>query len=459
MRRIVLLAACLLSYALHGQKIVWNSFVDYGTRINAKQTSSDGNGNLYVAGEYEGELLFGSERKDTAITKYCSSNWHKSYVVRYNSWGKPTMVVQFKSTGSNSDLTYITAIKALPTGECLIAVDARSHFDFIGPTGIHAKSTKMNQGDNLFCINADGTLKWSASFNVGNINILESAPDGTIYLHGSFGRYYAMDNCLMTLSANGSPLDTVRLNGGRIQSMRVTEKEIFVCALQPSTGPWYDRKAPHYFDLQNDNFGLFRINRITMKAEKLFEISSPMRQGYERPSPQYFRGEFNSIDGNLFYDVIIPTEYGATTFLDKRYTKEEGAVHLIRLNTKGEGVLDRGIMSGSSDVSLFSLGNGNVAISCTAYGRAFHFGSDSLVLNEYGPYVYETVVMKLDRNFNKVWWFCAGGASSYNRHTQVAAGAGGRLFITSVLMSESEVLGRKQNFRWRGGMYVMEIAQ
>lgn len=443
--------------ALAAQRLKWSAQTDCGYLVNVRRMSADANGNVYVAGEYRGEMAVHSARRDTTITKYTSEHWHKSFVTRYNSVGKPEFTVQFKSTGGNSDLTYINAIKALPSGDCLIAVDCKGSFDFIDAYGKHLKPGSNGRGGNLYCISAEGNIKWSAAVNASDISMIEAADDGKIYLYGKWGRFYSQDNCLLSFYGNGTPADTLRLNGNKIETMTMQGNRLWIWAAYPSYGAWTDRKQPPFFNLPQEHIGLFLLDLNTMKPEKKFHKASPIRKGWQKDGPAYYKAVINCTSDQLYCDMMLPTENSETTFADRNYKKDGGTMHIIRMNDKGEILYDKGFAGGYYNYSLIPAENGNIIMTAAAGGSAFRFENDSLVLPDHAMFINELVVMKLDSKLNRVWWFAAGGTASNYHYSQLCMGSNGSCFLSSDLLSSSMILNRRHDLIWGSGLYVMEF--
>lgn len=443
----------LLAAALPAQRMEWLAHTDCGNLVNVRKMSADAQGNVYVGGEYEGELAVGSSLNDTVISKYGAA-WRKSFLVRYNSNGVPTFVSQFKPTGGNSNLSYVQAVKALPSGECLVFVYCQGSLDFVDPHGVHIKP-EQNVSDNLYCVNSDGSLKWSRTVNVGNVSFLETADDGTIYLVGSWGRHYssAEDACILTFTSAGTPTDTVRFNGPGINAFKVWGNYLLL-GITGGINKW---KELPLFDVEVGHFGVFRMDRRTWRTEKLFVLQSPMREGLERSSVSSFRITFNTGSGNLWTDLVIPTDYGATVFMDKRYLRIEGNTHIVRLNEKGEQLLDRSFDCAQYNTQLIALDDGSSALMTTNWGTSFKYGNDSLKLPDHAMFINELIVMKLDRNLDREWWFTAGGTASNYHTSQLLYSGNGRFFLASDLLSTGTIMSVKQEVLWSSAMYVMKF--
>jgi hypothetical protein len=446
--------------SLSAQRLEWLSPTDCGQLINVRKMSADAQGNVYVGGEYDGELAVGADRNDTVISKYGGS-WQKSFLVRYNSAGTPTFVSQFKSTGGNSNLTYVQAVKALPAGECLVFISCRGPFDFVDPYGVHAKAGENGRGANLFCINSNGTLKWSRAVNIDNVTLLETANDGSIYITGTWNANYAASACLLSFTASGTPTDTLLLSGPGISALQVSGEYLLIgVSSSNSNYTWRASKTVSPLEIGKDHFAVFRMHRITGKTEKLFEQELPMREGYQGgKSPSSLRMTFNTSSGELWTDCIVGTEYGATEFLGERYVRTEGNMHIVRLNEKGERLLDRAFDCMHYNTQLVTLDNGCSALMVAAYGTSFRYGSDSLQLPDHAMFINELVVLKLDRNLNKLWWFTAGATASNYHTSQLIYNGNGQFFMASDLMAAGTVLGRKLSTPWSSAMYVMRFRE
>lgn len=442
-----------ISISAGAQKADWLSKTDCGALINMNKVSADPMGNVFVGGTYNGETVFRSDKNDTLITKYAYSK--KAFVTRYNAAGKPTMVVQFRGC----DYMQIGALKALPSGECLVVVDCNGAVEFVDPFGNHTKAGN-NGRDNIYCITANGTIKWSTSINVANINILETADDGTIYIHGTWNRYSQSDNCLLSLFPDGTPKDTIRFSGGSINCMAINGGDLLAGVVYPTANTgWHDPKAQKYFDVQPMHFAFYRIDRTSMQMMKYYEIQVPMRVGYEANYTTRFQCSINTSSGVTYTDIMLPTEHGTTLFLDKKYTRDGGSMHIMRLNTKGEIVADKGFNCQYYNFSMLPLENGNLALTVAVWGTAFHYGNDSLALPGHTMFIDELVVMKLDQQLKRIWWFTAGGTASNYHASLLCRDATGRLYITSDLMESGTILGRHEKLIWSSAMYVMRFGE
>ncbi len=452
MRFHLLFILIVCSIPANAQKADWLSKTDCGALINMNKISADPMGNVFAGGTYNGETVFRSDKNDTLITKYAYTK--KAFVTRYNAAGKPTMVVQFRGC----DYMRIGALKAMPGGECLVVVDCNGAIEFVDPFGNHSK-TGNNGRDNIYCITATGTIKWSTSVNVTNINFLEAGDDGTIYIHGTWNRYSANDGCLVTLFADGTPKDTIRFNGGAINCMTLNGNDLIVGVVNPKYNPWSDAKAQKYFDLQPEHFGLFKINLTTMQSSKYYTIHLPMRGGYESNYASGFQCSINTSSGATYADIMLPTENGTTTFLNKKYARDGGTMHILRLNTKGEIIADKGFSCQYYNYSMLPMENGTLVLTMAVYGTAFHYENDSLALPGHTMFIDELVIMKLDQQLNRIWWFTAGGTASNYHATILCRDATGRMYIASDLMESGTILGRNEELIWSSAMYVMAFRE
>ncbi|HEU4718397.1 MAG TPA: hypothetical protein VFU15_11210 [Bacteroidia bacterium] len=448
----------LLSLLLSAQRCDWMAFTDCGAQMSTTQVCADDRGNVFTGGQYQGEALFHSTAPvDSAIDKYTSTNWRKTFIARYDRRGKLCMVVQFRGDGSNSNSTYLEGMRALPNGNCLAFVMATGRVDFIDPKGNHIETGNNGRGSNLFCIDTLGRLVWSVRAPIEHCRFMETVSGRTIFLFGNSQNTWSNDNLLLKYSAAGVPLDTMYTGGPDLMGMCLKGDRLYAIASNSGFSSRAYSKS-RLFEMPGGSMGLYSIDTANLVPSQLFTCPVPMVQDYPKDRQVMFRASVNYTSDVLYADILV-TDGGTVKFLGKTYPQSNGNALIIRLDGKGEIVASTTFREHDYGCRITPAPGGAVYILLTAWGNAFHMGSDSLVLPARGEYVYELVMMKLDAHFNRVWWCTAGGTDGIYESYIMATGKHDELLVFAELSAPCNVFGRQATIQWSRTSYVAKLEE
>lgn len=437
----------LCAARLTAQSCDWMSLTDCGGNVNVRQMSVDPKGNVYIAGEYTGELLFHSAlTTDTTITKYTDPYWHKTYVARYTAAGRLTMVVQFKTTGSNTTTTYVNCLNTLPNGDVVVFVEGGGVF--VDAHGTRIETGRNGYGNNLYCIDSTGRLRWSIFAPVKRCTFIQPSAGGSILVYGQSQNEYTGEKCLLKLSATGTVLQTVNTGGPSLVAFSLQGEKLYVVAANGGYGNMINRDGKNTaFDMPKDNFGLFELDTHSLTPQRLFTRDIPVKEGWNGKGLSDYRMTINNSAAGLFVDMFLFVDY-TTTFLGKDYSRTPYNAHLLRLDSKGN-LFASISMSASYSNYLFIPGeDGMVYLSISTYGKYFRYASDSLAVPERSMFVENQVLMKMDVKLNVVWIQQAGTTGSAYHTTRLALGPSGTLYMATDIASPCALCAREVEIPW-----------
>jgi len=185
----------LLNSLAFAQTPVWTWSKSHSARIDNNSNISsikDASGNLYVCGEFEGNVNFGG-------TVYSALGFVDMYVSKFDQAGN---LLWTKTYGGASNTMYPSGIAQDQAGNIYLT----GSFSFVLNIGFQTYLSAGNKDGYLFKLAPDGTLLWTKTFGSSGLEDVKaiSCYGTSVYLAGGYFGSYTVDGITLPTSTSNS---------------------------------------------------------------------------------------------------------------------------------------------------------------------------------------------------------------------------------------------------------------
>jgi hypothetical protein len=438
---ILLLCSIYGSTAL-SQTTDWSVLNNSGLLIHAISADSDNEGNLYITGDYKGEVLFSSS-KDSGATyhNYISENGQQPFLIKYDSLGNLSRDFKFQSSSSNN--IYTVTVKVLSTGKIAWVIRVDGRYSIIDKNGKEFPFQGRGQSI-MVLLSPSGDVLSQTALPFDYCREITELKDGRLLLFGKEKNSRKQEVHLLDLLTFQS--EQLFPDMTDIFSVSVSDTKVYLLTVK-FTRQQYGEDAAEI------RLYSASIDALEEKPELLF-AKNQSGGGFARPS---------LISKNDHVDVILSftiRKGGTFSFDSMSLTPKEDYLMLLKLDSKGVIKAELSMkttVNGYYNTSLVDDTHGGYYLSTPVLDEIKLMDADSSILvPKHSSFINELVLFKLDEDLNFQWNYNLGGTASNSHQSFIIPDKKGFYFVTD-LLDFVTLDGVYHELDWRAGLLLGRI--
>lgn len=419
----------------------WFVLNNSGYLVNVRGADADEKGNLYVTGEYRGEMLFKSaDSLGKTYHDYVSESLQKPFLAKYDDEGRLVFVSNLINRSGNS--IYAVSVNTLSTGEIAWVTRASGQYSIIDTKG-DEYSLRVRDQSVLILFSPDGAVISQTALPLDYCRNVLELDDNRLLLFGMGQR--ERNNELYVLDRITGKTGRIYSEMKTIYKVSLHEGRLWMLDLKQELSRMAPSKATiKLLSAETNDLSKIPFTHFEKHQEGFRSAGADLVKSGDSLKV-VLRASLNTNGKLRFDDKEYSTDsVGMIFFLFDIAGREDGS---IIMDTRQNGYYNTSV-AGSSD--------GGYYIATPAMDYVKIQDQDTIHVAEHPQFINEWVLIHLNKNFQFEWLLPAGGTAS-NYHQSEIVPYKKSVYLISDLLDYGTFGGVYRELEWRAGFYIWQV--